>query len=61
MAWWHSFEQEHQFAIINKEIINLIPEILEVGGGKRCNYIQVHQQGLYLIRVFPIESQHYRP
>jgi hypothetical protein len=25
VAWWHSFQQEHHFALINKEIINLIP------------------------------------
>jgi len=25
LTWWHSYQQQHQFALINREILNLIP------------------------------------
>ena len=29
---------------------------MEVGGGAKPNYVQVHQQGLYLIKIMPVEA-----
>lgn len=54
VAWWHSYQHEHQFAIINKEVINLVPEILEVAKGPSPSFVRVNQQGLYLFRISPI-------
>lgn len=54
IAWWYSYQQEHQFAIINKEIINLVPEILELPKSTHPNFIKVNQQGLYIFKASPI-------
>ena len=32
-----------------------MPEILEKGKGNRANYIKVTQQGLFLLKINPIE------
>lgn len=58
VAWWHSYQQEHQFAIINKEIINLIPEILELPKAHHPNFIKINQQGLYIFKISPIDNTH---
>lgn len=55
LGWWHSFEQQHEIAIINQEIINLVPEILEVEKTARPNCIRVLQTGMFLLKIHPIE------
>ena len=37
-------------------MLNLVPEIIEVGGGNKPNFIQIHHQGLYMIKIYPIDN-----
>jgi len=56
IAWWHSFEQQHEIAIINQEVINLVPEILEVEKTPRPNCVRVLQPGIFLLKLYPIQT-----
>ena len=54
LGWWHSVEQQHEIAVINQEIINLVPEILEIEKAQRPSCIRVLQPGIFLLKVHPI-------
>jgi hypothetical protein len=54
LAWWHSCEQHLGIAVLARELINLVPEILQLENGPRPTCVRVHQSGLFLLKLHPV-------